>query len=349
MARIVLGLEEHDVAEEVMHFLDRTGRARVVATAVDDRQLAEAVRQLEPDAVVASTGLVTRSLDGRPLLAIETAESVRSLRTAIRFGAAGYFVWPREREALAAAASRIQRPVQEVVAAPVVAVLGASGGVGTSFVATHLAAALARRSVDCALVDLDVAFAGLSGPVGAPLEPKQTAADLATFGEDLAPEQVRELLWRHPGGFGVLLSPGRSDTDLGPVVYGRAISALAQAVSFVVLHVPREVGPLTRVALAAADPVLLVVRLDVASFRDARRVLDATGTQERARMVVNRAARAEVTPADVERVFGHPPLAVIPMDRGVPRVQDAGKVLPGRGKTGRQIDRLARALLEETA
>ena len=40
VARVVLALEAHDVVEEVMHFLDRSGRARVVATASDDRQLA---------------------------------------------------------------------------------------------------------------------------------------------------------------------------------------------------------------------------------------------------------------------------------------------------------------------
>ena len=349
MARIVLGLEEHDVAEEVMHFLDRTGRARIVATASDEQQLVQAVRQLEPDAVVASTGLVTERLPGRPLLALETAESIRSLRTAIRFGASGYFVWPREREALAIAATRLRRPAEVAAGAPVVAVLGGSGGVGATFVATHLAAALARRSVDCALVDLDVAFAGLSGPLGAPLDGVPTASDLVRFGEDLGPEQVREMLWRHPEGFGVLLSPGRVDPDLGPVVYGRAISALAQAVSFVVLHVPREVVPLTRTALAAADPVIVVARLDVASFRDARRVLDATGIEERARIVVNRAVRAEVTPADVERVFGSPPLVVIPVDRRVPKEQARGRVLPRRGRAGRELDRLARTLLGEVS
>jgi len=63
VARVVLGLEEHDVAEEVMHFLDRTGRTRVVATAGDARQLAEAVRQLEPDAVVAQPSVAA----GAPL------------------------------------------------------------------------------------------------------------------------------------------------------------------------------------------------------------------------------------------------------------------------------------------
>ena len=356
VARIVLGLEQPDVAEEVMHFLDRTGRARVVATASDDRQLEEAVRQLEPDAVVASTSLVSERLDNRPLLAVETSESVRSLRTAVRLGAAGYFVWPREREALATATARARRREEVTARAPVAAVVGARGGVGATFVATHLAAALARRSVDCALVDLDVPFAGVSGALGAPsagevptpTEEVPTAENLVAFGEELGPSQVRELLWRHPEGFGVLLSPGRVDVvpELGAVVYGRAIAALARAVSFVVLHVPREIGALTRTALGAADPVVVVLGLDVGSFRDARRLVEATGIEDRCAFVVNRATRSEVTPADVERVFGQPPLAVIPNDRSVARTHEPGRRLPRRGRVGRAIDRLARQLTE---
>ena len=81
VARVVLALEEHDVAEEVLHFLDRTGRARVVATASDEHQLSEAVRQLEPDAVVASPRLATSAqLNGSALLAVDTSESVQTLR-----------------------------------------------------------------------------------------------------------------------------------------------------------------------------------------------------------------------------------------------------------------------------
>jgi Flp pilus assembly CpaE family ATPase len=64
------------------------------------------------------------------------------------------------------------------------------------------------------------------------------------------------------------------------------------------------------------------------------------------RIVVNRAARAEVTPADVERVFGRPALAVLPVDRRVRGVQDRGAMLPRRGRIGRELDRLARVLLE---
>ena len=63
MTRVVLALEGPEVTEEVMHFLDRSGRARVVATAADDRQLTEAIRQLEPDALIADP--VVLALDTR--------------------------------------------------------------------------------------------------------------------------------------------------------------------------------------------------------------------------------------------------------------------------------------------
>ena len=100
VARVVLAMEQHDVAEEVMHFLDRSGHARVVATAADDRQLLEAVRQLEPDVVVGQSSLVNGAAGSLPFLAVDTRESVGALRAAIRAGADGFFVWPADREAL---------------------------------------------------------------------------------------------------------------------------------------------------------------------------------------------------------------------------------------------------------
>ena len=112
VARIVLALETPDVAEEVMHFLDRTGRARVVGTAVDASQLAEAVRQLEPDAVVAAPSLVPSrgSLNGSTLLAVDTSQSVGALRRAIRGGADR--VLPLARRARGARARRGARRIQ---------------------------------------------------------------------------------------------------------------------------------------------------------------------------------------------------------------------------------------------
>ena len=87
VARVVLALEAPEVTEEVLHFLDRSGKARVVGTAADDRQLSEAIRQLEPDVVVAEPLLAHGGVDGAALLALSSRESVAALRGAVKAGA----------------------------------------------------------------------------------------------------------------------------------------------------------------------------------------------------------------------------------------------------------------------
>src|SRR3989337_1532581 len=196
VARIVLALETPDVAEEVMHFLDRTGRARVVGTAVDGSQLADAVRQLEPDAAVASPALVgsREALNGSVFLALDTSQSVGTLRRAIRAGASGFYLWPAERDELAGAAARVRPTLEhaQVERAPVLAVYGPRGGAGTTFVATHLAASYARSKRRCVLVDLDVVFADASAAVGVPIdEPARTIPEPGALPAEGAPPPGR--------------------------------------------------------------------------------------------------------------------------------------------------------------
>lgn len=354
LARIVLAVEGGEVAEEVMHFLDRTGSARVVAAAADRLQLTEAIRQTEPDVVVASPRLApTRSeLNGSILLALDTAETVRSLRSALDAGARGFFLWPDERDRLARAAGRHRTTTTSTDGTPAraIAVYGPRGGVGTTFVAVHLAAAMATHR-RCVLADLDLAFADVTGAIGVPSDEEvRTIADLAPLGDEVGTEDVRSVLWSHPAGFEVLLSPAQGSpvAGEGPGI-GATISALAAGGGTMLLHLPRFPGPAVRAGMAAADRVLVVVTLDVASLRAARRAVESLGIEDRCWVVVNRARRSAITPGDVERVFGQPPAAVIPADRAVPSAQDRGRLIPLRGRTGRALRRLAVRLAEDAA
>lgn len=353
VARVVLALEEHDVAEEVLHFLDRTGRARVVATASDEHQLSEAVRQLEPDAVVASPRLATSAqLNGSALLAVDTSESVQTLRRALKAGAKGFFLWPADRGELARAAARVFAPGarERETLGRVVAVYGPRGGAGATFLATHLAASFARRERRCVLVDLDLAVADIGPAVGAPMDGSpRTIADAVPMGDELAARHLDELLWQHPDGFRVLFGPNDvqqserlTAKDVGPV-----LEAVRSAADLVVLHVPRGMDDTVRLGLGLADVVVMVLALDVISFRAARRAVEAAGMDDRCSFVVNRATRRQISPRDVERVFGRPPVAVIPVDRRVPAAQDQGRLLPKRSRAGRSVDRLAAKLLEQ--
>jgi Flp pilus assembly CpaE family ATPase len=354
VARIVLALEAPEVAEEVMHFLDRSGRARVVATASDDRQLAEAVRQLEPDAVVAGPTMLGARKGTGTVLALDTRESVGSLRTAIRAGAAGYFLWPKEREdLLGAAAAAVRRARETGRRGTVVAIHGGCGGAGVTFVATHLAAAFARRG-SAVLIDADPVFGDVAHALGAPAgddaEPVHTFADAVALGEDLGPEQLREALWRHASGIDVLLPPSPEEAArLGPADLRLVTDAAAGIADAVVVHLPRALGPMTLEGAETADRLLEILTLDVVSFRGTSRAMEAFSPihlEGRVGFVVNQAARSEITPGDVRRVFGEPALAVLPLDRAARQAQERGRLLPARGRMARRFDRLAAALSE---
>jgi len=71
------------------------------------------------------------------------------------------------------------------------------------------------------------------------------------------------------------------------------------------------------------------------------------GLDGRIDVVVNRAARSDVTASDVERVLGRVPLGVIPADGRIATAQQRGELVPFRGRVGKQLTRIADALLEE--
>jgi MinD-like ATPase involved in chromosome partitioning or flagellar assembly len=344
VTRVVVALEAHDVTEEVLHFLDRSGRARVVGTASDDRQLAEAVRQLEPDVVVAEPSLVGDGTDGAALLALATRESVAALRTAVRVGARGFFVWPAERDGLLDGVASAGDRRALVRRATVVAVHASRGGAGCTFVATHLAQALAARGASCVLIDADPTFGDVATALGA-VGDVRTLADLAPVADELTWEHVDGASVSHPSGFRALLSgagdpPSPGGTD--PV--RSALNVAATTVDVVLVHLPRNLDERARRCLEEADRGLEVLSLDVLSFRATSRALEVLAPlalEDRLGFVVNRAARAELTVADVRRVFGHDPVAVVPADPAVGRAQDRGTLLRPKGRLGRAFGRLA--------
>ena len=349
VARVVLALEHHDVAEEIMHFLDRSGHTRVVATAADDRQLREAVRQLEPDADIGQPSLLTDTAVTRPFLAVDTRESVGSLRAAIRTGADGYFVWPADREALATAAAATRAgPVALDRRANVVAVHAARGGAGATFVATHLARAFARRGQACILIDGAPSSGEIGAAVGAPDEGVYTLSDLVPLAAELTPAHLDDMLWTHPEAFRVLLAPpAETSSHVEASHVRRAAEVAATATDVVVLHLPHAIDGYAWAGFETADRIVEVLTLDVLSFRSSKRAVDELGPlgiDGRLGFVVNRASRAEITPKDVVRVFGCEPLAVVPRDRAVARAQDHGRLVGARSRTGRAFDRLAGAL-----
>jgi Flp pilus assembly CpaE family ATPase len=352
VATVVLAVGSQEVAEEVLHFLDRSGRARVVATAADDRQLNEAIRQLEPEVVVAEPTIATANVGPATLLTLAMRESVASLRGAIAAGADGFYVWPQERDGLLAHVTSIAaaRRVPER-RATVVAVHAARGGAGCTFVATQLAQAFAKRGLACLLVECDLTYADVTQALGLADGEVRSLADLVPVRDELGVEHLEGVRVRHDAGFDVVLGPKGLDGIVRDDEVLRTVVGLAAAsAEVVVLHLPRDLSSTTRWCFEQADRIVEVLTLDVLSFRAASRALEALSPlalAPRIGFVVNRAARSEITPGDVHRVFDGDPLAVVPADPSIPRLQDHGKLAPTRGRIGRAFDRLAERLVAE--
>jgi pilus assembly protein CpaE len=356
---VVLGVEDPALQEEILHFLERLPHVRVVAVSPAATELARRVGETEPDAAVVSPGMLADApdLDGSAILVVGEREATSMLRLALRAGARGFYLWPDEREALARDTRRASRPAHPERSSPgqVVSVYGPRGGVGTTFLATNLAAACARAGRETVLVDLDVLFADVTAATGLAGRSGElhTLAELAPVLDELTSEHIDRVVHEHPSGFRLLLAPedSRSLPSLTAAQVAGMVRVLRSSFDMVVVHLPRALDAAVRGALQASDDVVLVLSLDVMAFRDGRRALDHLsdlGLDGKCRLVINRATRSEVVPADAERVFGFSPAAVIRFDRAVSRAQNRGELIVGRSsRAARSVIALARRLLEE--
>jgi pilus assembly protein CpaE len=287
------------------------------------------------------------------------------LRAAIEADAQGAFCWPEERADLAHAMSISRRgaPSSQRTRGRVTAVLGARGGVGVTFVATHLAAALARAELQTVLVDMDPAFGDVTAALGLLEDDGVTSVeDLVAVIDELDPDHISRARLRHDAGFDLLLSrppfstnasrsAGADPVAIPPGLYGACVALLAGDHDAVVIHVPRILGALAKTAVRLADDVILVTGLDLMSLYGARRTIEALRSEvgdTPVRIVLNLARRPELSPSEVERVLGMKAVARIRSDSSVPAAQAAGRLIgPRGGRAWRDVVSLARSMVRD--
>jgi DNA-binding NarL/FixJ family response regulator len=165
-----------DVAfhQEVLDVLERDSRIDVAGAAMMAGKAAEILRAARPDALVVCPVLTealrhpTTRLRLPRVLVVAQEMTVPVLREAIEIGAHAVYSWPDERDELleGAAGAPTAQPERGGRRAKVIAILGARGGAGVTFLASNLAAALADRDRQVAIVDLDPSFGELALALG---------------------------------------------------------------------------------------------------------------------------------------------------------------------------------------
>lgn len=354
---VALGIADTGLQEEVLHFLDRLPRVGIVGAAETREALRGLVRDLRPGAVVAIPDLL-EDLDATAPIAIDVRETIPGLRSAIRARALGFYVWPHEREALGRDLSRlgIDEATERDERGKVVAVVGARGGAGATFLATNLAAAMAHAGAGTVLADLDPLYGDVAPALGISADSVlPSITELVPVSGEITEEHLDRVLHSHPSGIRVLLAPSSvsENSRLDAKSVTGIVGALRSRFDAVILHLPRDLNESVLAALEAADDALIVVTLDVVGIRAARRLLDrlrALGVGRHIRLVVNKVDRGEVVPEDAELVLEAPLACVIGSYRGVQRSQNRGELIFGRrGHLSRRISRLAGQLMTRRA
>lgn len=215
-----------------------------------------------------------------------------------------------------------------------ICVMGASGGAGTTTIASNIALELAGLTHNrVALVDMNVEFGDVACYFDT--EPRCGLADICKAGVEIDQTLAQSGLTHLDNGVSLLskaASPGERQVSEEQVE--TLFQVLGQNYGFVIADLPRSFSPHVLAALSGADRVLLVAQLAVPFLRNARRIqehlLHMGANEDRIEIVINRsnASYEMITFKEVAEHFGRPVFGDVPNDyKRLTSVRDLGSSL----------------------
>jgi Flp pilus assembly CpaE family ATPase len=333
----------------------------VAAVVTRLERLAEAIATQRPDLLLADLEPepervldALAALEERPpLLVTGPSDDAALILRALDLGAKQFLPGEPAQDDLERTLGRLVADPPDAPArplAPIVAVMGAKGGVGASFVACQLAVSLQSQGARTAVVDLNLPLGDVA--LYFDLRPRYTLAHVARDADRLDAAYLRGALAEHHSGVCVLASPARLDEAMLVKAdhVDRVLRLLSQDFDYVVVDVSREWKETSIRALDAASQVLLVTLSEVATLSQARKHLELLrrlGRPEQAiHLVTNRdTAAGQLSDADYLGFLGRAPEARIPNDfastlLSVNEGRPVGEVAP-RGPLQQAYDALA--------
>ncbi len=273
---------------------------------------ADVVEQTKPD-----IGLIAMDSDSEKAIALvaevaakapECTMLVSSASTdgrlileSMRAGAKEFLTEPLKEEDLATALQRVKRQqqgggVKSTAGCKVIAVGGATGGVGTSSIAVNLACSLAAdENNSVVLIDLDLAL----GDADVLLDtiPEYTLADVAQNISRLDLTLLKKSLTRHSSGVHLLPRPVQLEDSqlITPDSLQRVVGLLKTSFTHIVIDLSKGYSELDMEVIQLADDVLMVTQLDLPCLRNVVRLMmtfdDDPSLREKVKIIVNRSGQ----------------------------------------------------------
>jgi pilus assembly protein CpaE len=244
----------------------------------------EKLRSASPDCVIFA---VSKSTDGQLIL------------KSVRAGAREFLPLPIDVEELYGALERLLQSRHssgdsKVRGCKVIAVAGATGGVGCTSIAVNIGCNLAKKPENSvALVDLDLALG--DADVFLDSIPDFSLVDVTENVSRLDFQLLRKSLTKHSSGLYLLPRPVQlQDLDLiNPDSLRRVFGLLRASFSHVVIDMSKSYSHVDLTALELSNEIVLMVQLDLPCLRNMVRLLmslqQIDSIRDKIKVVVNRA------------------------------------------------------------
>lgn len=343
-------------------------RAGAIPVSVADRRVAQ--EGASPDLVIvdgcghipSAMATVERLRAGSGsvgIFVVASEATPEAILQAMRAGANEFFTWPPGEQGfhdgVARAAARRESSLAGRPHARMLVFFGAKGGAGTTTVSVNCGVELARLGKrPTVIVDLKPGLGEVALFLG--MRSRYTLLDALDNLHRLDGEFLRELLARHKSGLEILAGsdqferPGAADSGAIEEVF----RLLARQHEYVLVDAGSQVNACSVAALYNADTIYLVTNPDVASIRNAHRLVERIGQlgacSERIRVLLNRAAEPyPIPPAQIEGAVGRPVDHTFPSDyKTVSAALNSGVPLSltGHSDIAGQFDRFTRRILD---
>ena len=300
----------------------------------------------DPDkAITLIQSLCRDAPDTAILAASENTDGQLILRT-IRAGAREFLTLPVSDEDLASALQRVSHQKFGTGegggrSCQVIAIAGATGGVGTTSTAVNLGCVLAedaRNSV--ALLDLDLALG--DADVFLDSIPDYTLADVVQNVSRLDIQLLKRSLTKHSSGLYLLPRPVELHDTVAITEDSirKVIGLLKASFTHLVIDLSKTYSAIDMAAIENASQVVLVTQLDLPCLRNVVRLMmsfeEIDGLHNKVEIVVNRAGldAGQISLKKAKETIGREVFALIPNDyrtmvevrnNGVPLIDQAPK------------------------
>ncbi|WP_120716013.1 AAA family ATPase [Tsuneonella amylolytica] len=290
--------------------------------------------------------------------------SVSLVRTLIRQGVADVAELPFVPSVLSTqildALSRRTVDVRPRELAPMVSIIGATGGSGATTVLSHLGGALANRfhgSRGVCLLDLDLQGGDIASYLG--VTSKASVDSLLEAGSRMDLELVRSTVTDARAGLGFISAP-EAIKPMDTVDPGQVIELLRLTRSlydFVLVDLPPVWSSWTIAIARASDRLVMVSDTAISSVRQANRRLrlfnEVDIPRSRIDVVLNRMERklfGSISSDHIANALGGKVVATLAAEPGLlGEAQDQGKLvgdLSAKARFARDVDKLAEHLVE---